>query len=107
MHCRDYFFFTLAIIMALVLVGYVFIARAFVYRTQEHVSFDVEAIALSADMRTGVSCAPAFNKAMSSDVKQGMTEFYSLRASQSQEYLQSYLSSLRSRKSKALNQPSV
>eukprot|EP00889_Picochlorum_renovo_P008596 jgi/Picre1/35626/NNA_003087.t1 len=28
----DYFFFTLAIIMAIVLVGYVFIARAFVYR---------------------------------------------------------------------------
>ena len=95
----DYFFFTLAVIMAIVLVGYVFIAKAYVYRNQDHISFDVEAVGLSAEMRTGISCTPAFNHSVLTDIDQGMTDFGSLKShAQSQEYLQSYISSIRSRR---------
>lgn len=95
----DYFFFTLAVIMAIVLVGYVFIARAFVYRNQDHVTFDVEAVGLSPEMRTGMSCTPAFNHSVLTDIDRGMTDFGSLKShAKSQEFLQSYISSIRSRK---------
>ena len=104
----DYFFFTLAVIMAIVLVGYVFIARAFVYRNQDHITIDVAAIGLSSEMRTGVSCAPAFNQMMSEDIDQGMTDFESLRSNiHSQEYMNSYISTLRSRRSQNVITDSV
>ena len=96
----DYFFFTLAVIMAIVFVLYIFIAKRFVYRKQEHITFEPEVVALAPELRTGISCVPSVTHDMKADIDTGMTTFYSLRsiATANQDSLQVYMSSIRSRR---------
>jgi peptide/histidine transporter 3/4 len=97
----DYFFFTLAIIMAIVLVGYVFIAQAFVYRNLDHVSYDVGAVGLTSD-RT--SCVPSgFNRELAHQIDDGIVGVDSLRSGFGgpigrRSSLHEYLSQIRSQK---------
>lgn len=73
----DYFFFTLAVIMAVVGVLYIFIARAFVYRNLDHVAFNVEVVGLATDK---ISCTPTgFNSSLAEDIDDGMLSAESLR----------------------------
>jgi len=74
----DYFFFTLAVIMAVVGVLYIFIARAFTYRNLDHVAFDVGVVGLTSDK---VSCTPTgFNKSLADEISDGMLGAESLRS---------------------------
>lgn len=74
----DYFFFTLAVIMAVVGVLYVFIAGAFTYRNVDHIAFNVEVVGLTSDK---VSCTPTgFNKSLADEISDGMLGADSLRS---------------------------
>ena len=96
----DYFFFTLAVIMAIVFVLYIFIAKRFVYRKQEHITFEPQVVALAPDLRTGIPCVPSVTHDMKADIVTGMTTFYSLRSIETANHdlMQAYMSSIRSRR---------
>jgi peptide/histidine transporter 3/4 len=102
----DYFFFTLAVIMAIVLVGYVFIARGFVYRNVDHMSYDVGVIGLAPDK---LSCPPSgFNRQLADQIDEGMLSAESLRSGRiftseggsigARSSLSEYIATLRSRR---------
>jgi len=78
----DYWFFTLAGLMAINTLVYFWIAKKYRYRAYAvHTSIDPEALALAPSGRMGLSYSPAMIKAMSKDVQQGMPTIESLRAS--------------------------
>ena len=75
----DYFFFTLAVIMALVGILYIFIARAFTYRNLDHVTYEPAVVGLAPSDRL---CTPTgFNRTLSQEIESGVLRAESLGSS--------------------------
>ncbi|KAI7845604.1 hypothetical protein COHA_000891 [Chlorella ohadii] len=68
----DYFFWMMAVLMALTLVVYIFIARAFRYKQVTHETIDPEAMALAPDGRGALPFSIGVVRSMSADIHQGM-----------------------------------
>jgi len=78
----DYWFFTLAGLMAINTIVFFWVAKKYRYRTHAvHTSIDPEALALAPSGRMGLSYAPSIIEAMSKDLQQGMPTLESLRSS--------------------------
>ena len=77
----DYWFFTLAALMALNTLAFFWVAKRYRYRAHAvHKSIDIEALAL-APSGHGVAFSPYFEKAVSRDIHDGMVTLESLRTS--------------------------
>ncbi|PRW58143.1 NRT1 PTR FAMILY -like [Chlorella sorokiniana] len=68
----DYFFWMMAVLMALTLVVYVFIARSFRYKQITHDTVDPEAMGLSPDGRGALAFSIGVVRSMSADIQDGM-----------------------------------
>jgi solute carrier family 15 (peptide/histidine transporter), member 3/4 len=74
----DYFFFTLAVIMALVGILYIFIARRFTYRNLDHVTYEPGVVGLCSDRL----CTPTgFNRTLAQQIDSGVLSAESLGSS--------------------------
>jgi peptide/histidine transporter 3/4 len=77
----DYWFFTLAVLMAINTLVFFWIAKRYRYRDHAvHTSIDPEALALAPSGRMGVPFSAAIVKGMSKDIQQGMVAIESLRS---------------------------
>ncbi|KAG7670037.1 putative Protein NRT1/ PTR FAMILY 8.5 [Nannochloris sp. 'desiccata'] len=78
----DYWFFTLAVLMAINTLLFFWIAKRYRYRAHAvHTSIDPEALALAPSGRMGIPYSAAMVKAMSKDIHEGMPTIESLRSS--------------------------
>lgn len=68
----DYFFWMMAVLMALTLVVYVFIARSFRYKQVSHETIDPEAMALAPEGRGALTFSMGVVRSMSADIQHGM-----------------------------------
>ena len=80
----DYWFFTLAVLMLLNILVFVWIAKRYRYREHAvHRTVDPEALALAADGRCGLAYSRGMIKSMSKDLSAGMVTLQSARSTTS------------------------
>lgn len=103
----QYYYYTLAVLMAINLIAFFFIARRYRYKSFKHHTVDIEALAMAPDGRAGLPFNNSMISSLSRDFNEGMETLESKRSAVASELSASYSQymppSLAKRKSSLVN----